>query len=210
MERNLNIGRLGRPPASRNGQRGVVLFIALIVMVALSLAGVALMRSVDTSTTVVGNLAFRQASIPVMNSAVEEAIVALFEAPGPFIPDKNADFPAQNYYASRQAGESANGIPVALQGPPGSWPGYPGGFRVLPTDASGNTVRYVIERMCLIAGVAPIDYPQFCDMAAPKVSPATTAMELDKINLGRVLFYRVTIRVDGPGNTVSFAQAMLR
>src|SRR5438105_13509143 len=63
------------PPAR---QRGVVLFIALIVMVALSLAAIALIRSVDTTTTVIGNLAFRQASILPANMAVEEAAAALF------------------------------------------------------------------------------------------------------------------------------------
>ena len=34
------------------GERGVVLFIALLVMVALSLAGIALIRSADTATIV--------------------------------------------------------------------------------------------------------------------------------------------------------------
>jgi len=62
-----------RPPA---GQRGIVLVIALIVMVALSLAGIALMRSVETSTAVVGNLAFTQASALPANLAVEEAVAA--------------------------------------------------------------------------------------------------------------------------------------
>src|SRR4030081_2225685 len=63
------------PPAR---QHGVVLFVALIVMVALSLAAIALIRSVDTTTTVIGNLAFRQASILPANMAVEEAAAALF------------------------------------------------------------------------------------------------------------------------------------
>ena len=60
-------------PAPRDNQRGVVLFIALIVMVAMSLAAIALIRSVDTTTTVIGNLAFRQASILPANFAVEDA-----------------------------------------------------------------------------------------------------------------------------------------
>ena len=41
-------------------------------MVILSLAGVALVRSVDSSTAVAGNLAFRQASIAPVNQAIEE------------------------------------------------------------------------------------------------------------------------------------------
>ena len=58
---------LRRPPAPRRAQSGVVLFIALIVMVALSIAGIALLRSVDTSVSVTANLGFRQASIPPTN-----------------------------------------------------------------------------------------------------------------------------------------------
>ena len=45
-------------------QQGVILFIALIVLVAMSLAGIALMRSVDTNVLIAGNLAFRQARPP--------------------------------------------------------------------------------------------------------------------------------------------------
>ena len=43
-------------------QRGVVLFVALIAMVVMSLAGVALIRAVDTTGSVAGNIAFREAS----------------------------------------------------------------------------------------------------------------------------------------------------
>ena len=49
-----------------------------------------------------------------------------------------------------------------------------------------------------------------CDMSPPKKSEATTAMELEKPDLLRAPFYRLTIRVDGPNNTTTFAQAMLR
>ena len=61
-------------------QRGVVLFVALIAMVILSLAGVALVRSVDTSTGVAGNIAFRQASIAAVNDAIEHSVNAVFKA----------------------------------------------------------------------------------------------------------------------------------
>ena len=84
------------PPAR---QRGVVLFIALIVMVALSLAAIALIRSVDTTTTVIGNLAFRQASILPANMAVEEAAAALFSdadvAGAIRIPNRDSNLPAE-------------------------------------------------------------------------------------------------------------------
>lgn len=44
----------------RRAQQGVVLFVALIILVAMTLAGIALMRSVDTNVLIAGNLAFRQ------------------------------------------------------------------------------------------------------------------------------------------------------
>lgn len=41
-------------------QRGVVLLLTLIILVAMTLAGIGMMRSVDTATVVAGNLAFKQ------------------------------------------------------------------------------------------------------------------------------------------------------
>jgi Tfp pilus assembly protein PilX len=189
----------------RVGQRGIVLVIALIVMVALSLAGIALMRSVDTSTAVVGNLAFTQASTLPANLAVEEAVAALFE--DELIANVNQDLPAQNYYATRQNGEDTRGIPEVLT----TKTKASTLARVL--DAGyGNEVRYVVERMC--APGIPVtpsraELVKYCDMLPPKPS-GTTSMETDKIELPRIPLYRLTVRVDGPRNTVSFLQAMLR
>ena len=189
----------------RVGQRGIVLVIALIVMVALSLAGIALMRSVDTSTAVVGNLAFTQASTLPANLAVEEAVAALFE--DDLIPNVNQNLPAQNYFATRQNGEDPRGIPEVLT----TKAKASTLARVL--DAGyGNEVRYVIERMCAPGiPVAPsrAELVKYCDMLPPKPS-GTTSMETDKIELPRIPLYRLTVRVDGPRNTVSFLQAMLR
>ena len=192
-------------------QRGVVLFIALMVMVVLSLAGIALVRSVDTFTTVAGNLAFRLASTATANLPVERAVHALFDGPPYLIPSRNSDYAGENYYSTLQVTlpESGTSIPAVLQGtyPPVA---YPGGFRVLPKDAAGNEVRYVIERVCLPAAAGLEPTVATCDMAPPKQATADQAMELDRITTGRVPFYRLTIRVDGPANTVTFAQAMLR
>src|ERR1700741_3462334 len=55
-------------------QQGVVLFISLIVLVAMSLAGIALMRSVDTATLVAGNMAFKQSSLQSSHSAISSAV----------------------------------------------------------------------------------------------------------------------------------------
>ena len=193
--------------AARPTQRGIVLIIALIVMVALSFAGVALVRAVETTTAVVGNLAFRQAAISPANLAVETATAALFAdaAPGgvALIADKTNNLPAQNYYASRQPGEDVRGIPVQLQKKANyTLP------RILYADAAQYfEVRYVIERSCIAAGPAT---PGNCDMMPPKQGTGTTVGDTAPPALPQIPFYRLTVRVDGPKNTTAFLQAMLR
>src|SRR5690349_18537599 len=58
---------------TRNRQSGVVLFIALIVLVALSLAGLATMRSVDTAALVASNIGFRQAAVHSADQGIQTA-----------------------------------------------------------------------------------------------------------------------------------------
>jgi type IV pilus assembly protein PilX len=188
-------------PALAHRQRGVVMFVALIVMVAMALAALALIRSVDTTTAVVGNLGFRQASVLPSNAAVEEAVAALFEKNT--IADKAQNLAAQNYYATKQAGEDSRGIPAQLQ--------KKTSFslaRVLKPDG-GNEVRYVIERMCFKEEVAAITH---CDMTLPAEGRGTTIEPGKDLSgaLVQIPFYRLTVRVDGPRNTASFAQVMLR
>lgn len=203
-------------------QRGVVLFIALIVMVAMSLAAIALIRSVDTTNVLIGNLAFRQASILPANLAVEQAAAALFNDSAPTgvaaIADPTADLPAENYYAKWQNSDDPRGIPLQLQ-TKSNWT-LPKTLDAMDandasvTAANKTHVRYVIERMCdSSAAVIPADHsaqPSWCDMLPPKVNPGTTVHDQSVATLNPIPFYRVTIRVDGPQNSTSFLQAMLR
>lgn len=201
--------------ASPSRQRGVVLFIALIVMVVMSLAALGLIRSVDTTTAVLGNLALRQSSILTANYAVEQAGVALFvDQGGPLIPNINQDWPANNYLAEHNNWDSQgvlglpDGVPTPLQTKKNAQ-----GLTAFWTDTENNRVTYLIERMCNPAApnVAPLNAASgtWCDMGQPKQSPGTTVGQ-QNITLPQQPFYRVTVRVDGPQNTVSFLQAMLR
>jgi Tfp pilus assembly protein PilX len=197
-------------------QRGVVLFIALIVMVAMSLAAIALIRSVDTTNILIGNLAFRQSSILPANMAVEQAAAALFPEAAPTgvpaIADPTADLPAENYFASWQNSDDARGVPTLLQ----TRTNAAALTKTLDAQDNANAnvavanrtvVRYMIERMCLAAGPAKASN---CDMMPPKQNPGTTVHDESTATLTPIPFYRVTIRVDGPQNTASFLQAMLR
>jgi type IV pilus assembly protein PilX len=215
---NTRYPRARRAPSCKSQQRGVVLFIALIVMVAMSLAAIALMRSVDTTSAVIGNLAFRQASILPANFGIEDAAAGLFldanVAGVPRIADVRLDTPAENYYAthSQAAGwDDQYGIPLPLQTKAAA-----AALVKKQVDGAGNTITYVTERMCNPnAPTIPADKAAagtWCDMMPPKQSPGTTINDPMAAIISAQPFYRVTVRVDGqPGtNTVSFAQAMLR
>jgi type IV pilus assembly protein PilX len=186
-------------------QRGVVLFIALIAMVVLSLAGVALIRAVDTSGSVAGNLAFREASISAVNLAIENATSALFIAKK--VTNLNANDTANNYYASLQAGEKPNGVPAVLDGTYSQMQSvYPFGYATYPITKA--EVRMVIERICNAAGAPNI---QICDELPPKVSVAKTSMKTVGPTIPPIPLYRVTVRVDLPNtNTVTYAQAIIK
>lgn len=98
--------RLCRQPVRKRGlvararQKGVVLMVALIVLVALTLAGIALMRSVDTSTIIAGNLAFQQAATNYGDTGIETAITWLQTNNSGSTLHNNIY--AQGYAASRQ------------------------------------------------------------------------------------------------------------
>src|SRR5690242_5408269 len=88
--------RGGRPV--RSAQQGVVLLVALIVLIAMTLAGIGIMRSIDTGTLVAGNIGFRQAAVATGDSGIEQARSWL-------IANRNSldnNNTALGYYATRQ------------------------------------------------------------------------------------------------------------
>jgi len=184
-------------------QRGVVLFVALIAMVVLSLAGVALIRATDAGTSVAGNLAFRQSSMALINAAVEQAADDLFYHQN--ITDTTNDDTPHNYYATLQPLINAHGVPANIQ----SAAAYPGGFQSVSDANTGNTAKWVIERLCTVNGDPLVNIGQ-CDVMLPKVSPGKTTMKGGGPPTIPQPLFRLTIRVEGPANTVTYAQAMLR
>jgi Tfp pilus assembly protein PilX len=196
-------------PTPSRRQGGVVLFVALIVMVAMSLAAIALIRSVDTTNAIVGNLAFRLASILPANASIEQAAAALFKDQDILglgsIADKTIDLAAENYYAQRQAGEDARGVPLVLQKKSTA------STLIKKFDANDTDthVTYIIERMCIGPTVLAQDYIKNCGLVAPVGSPGDTIGDAGSAGVDKP-YYRVTVRVDGPKNTASFVQAMLQ
>lgn len=184
----------------RAKQRGVVLLISLIVLVAMTLAGIALVRAVDTTNIIAGNLAFKQAATHSGDVGIEAAIAWLELNNG--VQLWNSNLP-NGYMSIRQD-------PAADQSWDNYWTNVLAARSVtLATDAAGNTAAYSIQRMCRDTG----------DSAADKgcsVSPITTVSTANSQDAGSIalqyssqVYYRITARVVGPRNTVSYVQAVI-
>jgi Tfp pilus assembly protein PilX len=192
----------------RRNQRGVILFIALIVLVAMSLAGIALMRSVDTNVLIAGNLAFRQGATMAGDWGIESARTWLEANKGGTT--LHNDQPVTYYWANWQTGKDLVGVGTASDDYDWSE------ARNLGQDAGGNEVRYVIHRMCTAAGT-PSSPGANCmrstvgaggsgGLGSPKEEAAIGSGALSTPG---TVFYRVTVRVAGPRNTFSYVQAIL-
>ena len=197
-------------------QDGVVLLISLIILVALTLGGIALVRSVDTTNIIAGNLAFQQAATYSGETGTETAINGFLEASMPSAL-RNDDF-TKGYAASTPAaGNPANwdtywstvinpGNAVTL----GCSTGV-GRVCVLAPDAAGNTVSYTIQRLCAATG-DPLSAAAGCAGAAQKTalsgggSLASGSVALPMVSQ---YYYRITTRTVGPRNTVSYIQTIV-
>jgi type IV pilus assembly protein PilX len=182
-----------RTPTRPAKQRGVVLLIALIALVALTLAGIALVRSIDTGNVIAGNLAFKQAALQVSDTGVEAAVAAL---PNIVSGSLDTDIPGQ-YFATIQPVD-ANGIPTTI-----NW-----NTSVTPaTNVGGYSVQYVIDRLC--QGPLPVtDIQNSCVADAP-LGGGSHKANAPVFSSSAVVYYRVTVRVTGPRNAVSMVQVIV-
>jgi type IV pilus assembly protein PilX len=190
-------------------QKGVVLFIALIVLVALMLASISLVRSVDTANVIAGNLAFKQTTVQAADYGIEAAATALpdiIKAADTLVTPTPTGGPNYWYYPTRRETD-AYGVPT--QDEAGSGGTTPIDWRNVPVAAAvaGNDVQVVIERLCRGAPpVASIAASCFYEGATPDDSKDVGAFH-PKTHLS--VYYRVTSYVTGPRNTVSIVQAVI-
>ncbi len=200
--------------ASKSSQRGLVLFVALIALVVMSLASVALIRSVDTSSQITGNLAFKQSTATTSSYGLE----AMADTIGGQL--KSYAFtndPSNGYYAVCTTFDSGatgqcNGENLTLST---TWSDAnsklaTGAGIANGKDPYGNTIRYVVERMCNQNGDVS---KERCMMAASPDPDSTKRGCGFCLTLPPVAeplpIYRVTVRIVGPRNTVSYVQAFV-
>jgi Tfp pilus assembly protein PilX len=184
-------------------QRGVVLIFTLIILLILTIGGVALMRSMNTSLFSAGNLAFRRDLANQGEMAVSNVMTA-FKAGGALsssaVTDQNV--PASNYSATMLA-TNAQGVPNILLSQDSTFNAT--GFTSSANDIGGATsdikIRYVIDRMCTAAG-ATVATSCVQSSAAPT---GITAGGQSVIPPSATV-YRLSVRVTGARSSQVFLQ----
>lgn len=186
-------------------QRGMVAtLIALVVLMVTLMAVVALMHSVDTANSVAGTLAFRQSALQEAERAYNQVKSLSVYAP----PLSDTDNASLAYYASVQpASEVRPDIPKALYD-------KTGGYLSLDpaTVDAGNKVYYMIERLCPALGAATLSS---CIVPGKALtggtsSNTTTDPGIPFNTTGSAAAFRLTVRVEGPKNSIAFVQTILR
>jgi type IV pilus assembly protein PilX len=192
-------------------ERGTMLIIALIVLVAMTLAGIAAMRSVDTAAMMAGNLALRQSTLNAADQGIQAGYAVLNTPSTNPLADPTIDamnIGVAGYYSNAATLEpnwadaaAWNNRGVQLNG------GAP--------DAAGNVVMFIVERLCTLRNTAAGATGQQCSstITTSQASPAGQ----DNFRPQDANFasqsqpnYRITARAAGPRNSVAVVQAMLR
>jgi type IV pilus assembly protein PilX len=195
-------------------QQGVVLLITLIVLVIMALATAAMMRSVSSANVIAGNLAFQQAAMASSDQGMEAAVVWLENNNGQS--SSTTASACSSGSTVLACGQASYGY-IATRTDPSSSQTWADLWTSLvsagttpvasSTDAAGNTVKYMIQRMCSATGdaatgtcsIAPSSTECGQSHSVNTTAPSCTSQ----------VYYRITVQTVGPHNTTSYTQTMV-
>jgi type IV pilus assembly protein PilX len=199
-------------------QRGVVLFLTLLALLAMSLAAVALIRSVDTGTLIAGNLTFKQSTTSGADARLEDAMAWLSAQqlasdaknvlmdPTHF---SNNDNIGAGYYSFVDKTKSLTNMSAASHF---LWTDADSSPEII--DKAGNKKRYIIQRMCLTANtIVSVNECLFGGAPRPEDGgqevplPSEVCIGPGCPVKGQTPQYRITVQSIGPKSTTSYVQA---
>jgi type IV pilus assembly protein PilX len=207
----MNTARTPRATQAQARQRGVTLLFGLIALAIMMIGAAAMVRSMNTSLMIAGNLGFKR-DLTNQAERATATVMALMNTGA-----LNLETARQNSAVSRNY--SANILPTNAQGIP----------NVLVDDsnfgnagAAGNDInvadqgvvlRYLVDRLCVNTGVADGSHCAMSDPGAPSGGNGGGALKAEDSSaqsgggvLPRQTVYRLSIRVSGPRNTQAYFQ----
>ncbi len=200
---------------------GTSLVVALVMLAMMSAGAISLVRAISTGRMMAANLAFRQAAVLASDAGSEAAIAWLSTE----VSSANVyvDQTARGYYAS-----VPDGLDITGQGLTGSavsidWDDdqcqaaasarCAQAAPALAADGAGNVIRYTIHRLCRSSG-SPQAGANSCLMAGGDAAASSKRGSLSygassRFSVSMGVYYRITVRVRGPRNTVVFTQTLV-
>lgn len=214
---------MNRPMFTRARQRGMALLFSLLALAALSLAAVALIRSVETGSLVIGNLGFKQDATAAAAQGAESAITWLRANVGTNL---HTDKATSGYYAA-----SRDALDVTGQGSTSAtravvdWAGdscdaYDNfgscvqASAELSLNGGANRARYLITRLCAAEGA-----PAAVDCAFPLHSATTSGGNKGVVDykagkaavaVTTLQYYRIVVRAQSARGTVAFTETIVQ
>ena len=197
-------------------QRGVSLFVAIVALVLMTIAGLSMMRLVDTGNVIAGNLAFREGAVNAADTGIEAAATYLNTVISPS-PDVNlpvgctvgtsASALGTCRYSARIMPEDDKGLPFV------DWSNT---ANIPVTSLNGNDVQFVVERLCNPSTSLTVTLGAIPYLEDSKGPCSITPRDGMRSNMGGKppppmpveIIYRITIRVQGPRNTITMVQAI--
>ena len=195
-------------------QSGVALIMVLIMLAAMAIAGVALVRVVDSANVISGNFAFRQATLNIADLGVEAAAATLKSLLDPDAEKKyEKRYPTDCdtdclYFPVRSIDAMVNAKGLPEQGSDGTKT-YEINWTLadkVPNVPSGYSIRYVIDRQC--TRVPVVDTLADCLTDTPQ-SGASKKSGASVFTPASSTYYRITVQVTGPRRTQSHVQVIL-
>lgn len=204
--------RLKRAPGARSPrrERGTMLIISLIVLVALTLAGIAAMRSVDTAAVMAGNIAMRQAALNAADQGIQAGF-GMLNTPNGDLTRDGLNLNVPGYFSSAPTTDPDWSNPTTWQNAALLNGGTP--------DVSGNVVSFIVQRLCTVPNCATNDtclgQTNVCGYTMSNVALSKEGQDNFRPQDAQItsvpqVHYRISARAVGPRNSVAIVQTMLR
>lgn len=176
-------------------QKGASLLFTLIALLILLAAALAVARSMQTSLSNAGNLAFRRDLINHAEQALATAISQEYNYQG--------SSAAQNYSASILPANN-QGIPIALL----TTNGYEQvASKTLQSDDESINIRYIVERLCEDSDKTANDQGKEKCLSMHREVKGGSHQQAQGATSPLQPIYRVSAKVTGPRNTEVFIQS---
>ena len=197
--------------ADARRQRGVTMLFGLIALAIMMIGGAAMVRSMNTSASMAGNLGFKRDLTNQAERATAK-VLALMKAGALQAESSREDHATAHNYSATLLPTNAQGIPQALVDE-SQFSEKGSTVNDISVVEQAVALRYLVDRLCADKGAANGGHCQMSDPGAPMGGNASDALLAEDPAAGggggvlqRQTVYRLSIRVTGPRNTEAYFQ----